>query len=86
MADEKQYTLIHTVVKEMKNSKRTTNYSVTRFTEEERPTATVQLKVETDWERKDGEGRPEKPELYEIPSIQLVHLLTTHGTKLKTEG
>lgn len=82
---EKNYTTIHTVVKEMKNSTRKTTYSVTTFNEEERPTPTVQLKIQTEWIRKDGAGGPEKPEFYEIPAIQLIHTIQERGEKKTNE-
>jgi nucleoid-associated protein YgaU len=67
---------------ENKSSKRTTAYIVEMIPEGERAVPTTVLKVETHWERADGQASPEKPEQYEIPAYELANFIMTKGKKL----
>lgn len=73
--------IIHEVIKEMKNSTRKTVYSIEPVPEGDAPVPTMRMNIQTIWTRKDGRGGPEKPEVYEIPSYRLAHLIQEQGAK-----
>ena len=78
---EEGWTLIHVATKMGKNSSRITHYTIQTVPEDEVPTPTVRMKVQSKWTRRDREASPEQPEIWDIPSYKLSHLISEHGTK-----
>lgn len=84
--DEKtglDYVVVHDVLNELKNSTRHTTYAIAKIPDDDCPTPTVQLRIHTEWTRKDGRGRPEEPEYIDMPAYKLVHLIQQQGTRVK---
>jgi len=78
------FVIIHRVMKDLKRSRRDTDYAVKLLPEDSRPTPTVQMRISTVWQRKDGTPpSDEKPEYFEIPSYKLAFLIQENGERRK---
>lgn len=76
------YIIVRRVEKILKNSARITMYGLKELPVEETPTPTIEMTTRTAWVRRDGNGAPEKPEVWHVPAFQLANFIMEHGKKL----